>query len=40
MDTFKTFLVSNNLAPNTVSAYITAVKGYISDYDDFTKKIF
>lgn len=38
MDAFKTFLVSNNLAPNTVSAYITAVKGYISDYDDFTKK--
>lgn len=40
MDAFKTFLVANNLAPNTVSAYITAVKGYISDYDDFTKEIF
>ncbi len=38
MDAFKIFLVSNNLAPNTVSAYITAVKGYISNYDDFTKK--
>lgn len=38
MDAFKTFLVSNNLAPNTVSAYITAVKGYIKNYDDFTKK--
>ena len=37
MDAFKTFLVANNLAPNTVSAYITAVKGYISFYDDFTK---
>jgi integrase len=38
MDAFKTFLVANNLAPNTVSAYITAVKGYINDYDDFTKR--
>ena len=38
MDAFKTFLVANNLAPNTVSAYITAVKGYISGYDDFTKR--
>lgn len=38
MDAFKTFLVANNLAPNTVSAYITAVKGYISDYVDFTKR--
>ena len=38
MDAFKIFLVANNLAPNTVSAYITAVKGYISDYDDFTKR--
>ncbi|MGM9858505.1 MAG: tyrosine-type recombinase/integrase [Bacilli bacterium] len=38
MDAFKYFLVSENLAPNTVSAYITAVKGYIKYYDDFTKK--
>lgn len=38
MDAFKFFLVANNLAPNTVSAYITAVKGYITDYDDFTKR--
>lgn len=38
MDAFKIFLVANNLAPNTVSAYITAVKGYITDYDDFTKR--
>jgi len=38
MDAFKTFLVANNLAPNTVSAYITALRGYTSDYDDFTKR--
>ena len=38
MDAFKTFQVAINLAPNTVSAYITAVKGYISGYDDFTKR--
>ena len=38
MDAFKTFLVANNLAPNTVSAYITAVKGYINEHDDFTKR--
>lgn len=38
MDAFKTFLVANNLAPNTVSAYLTAVKGYINEYDDFTKR--
>lgn len=38
MDTFKSFLVSENLAPNTVSAYITAVSGYLNMYEDFTKR--
>lgn len=38
MDTFKSFLVSENLAPNTVSAYITAVSGYLTMFEDFTKK--
>lgn len=38
MDAFKEYLVLNNLAPNTVSAYITAIKGYKKQYDDFTKK--
>ena len=38
MDAFKSFLVANNLAPNTVSAYLTAVKGYIKEHDDFTKR--
>ena len=37
MDTFKTYLVANNLAPNTVSAYIIAIKGYINEYEDFNK---
>lgn len=37
MDTFKKFLVTENLAPNTVSAYITAVNGYLKQYDNFTK---
>lgn len=38
MDEFKTFLVANNLATNTVSAYITAVKGYMSKFNDFNKR--
>lgn len=38
MDTFKTYLVLDNLAPNTVSAYITAVKGFLSYYENLTKK--
>lgn len=38
MDTFKSFLVSENLAPNTVSAYITAVSGYLIMFEDFTKR--
>ena len=38
MDEFKTFLVVGNLAPNTVSAYITAVKGYLQSFEELSKK--
>lgn len=38
MDTFKFFLVSENLAPNTISAYITAVSGYLTMFEDCTKR--
>lgn len=38
MDTFKSFLLSENLAPNTISAYITAVSGYLTMFEDFTKR--
>lgn len=38
MDTFKNFLVHENLAQNTISSYITAVKGYMEMYEDITKR--
>lgn len=38
MDTFKDFLVHENLAPNTISSYITAIKGYMTMYEDITKR--
>ncbi len=38
MDNFKTFLVSNNLAPNTVSAYIVAIRGYFKQFEEINKK--
>lgn len=38
MDNFKTFLVSNNLAPNTVSAYIVAIRGYFKQFEEISKK--
>lgn len=37
MDQFKDFLIINNLSLNTISAYLTAIKAYISDYEYFTK---
>ena len=38
MDTFKDFLVKQNLSKNTVSAYLTAVGGYQEFCEDITKK--
>lgn len=38
MDDFKKFLIGDNLAPNTVSAYIVAIKGYSSHYDEIKKR--
>lgn len=38
MDTFKEFLVKQNLSKNTVSAYLTAVGGYQDFCEDVTKK--
>lgn len=38
MEDFKTYLVGANLAPNTISAYVVAVKGFKSLYNEITKK--
>lgn len=38
MEKFKTFLVALNLAPNTVSAYLTAIKKYEDKYEDVNKR--
>ncbi len=38
MEKFKTFLIGSNLAANTVSAYITAVKSYNEKYADINKR--
>lgn len=38
MENYKIFLIGENLSNNTVSAYITAVKGFFSSYSDITKK--
>lgn len=38
MDDFKTFLIGQNLSPNTVSAYIIAVNGYNEQYEEINKK--
>lgn len=38
MENFKLFLICENLSNNTVAAYVTAVKGYISTYEGFNKK--
>ncbi len=38
MNEFKTFLIGSNLAANTVSAYITAIKSYYKQYDDISKR--
>lgn len=38
MENFKLFLIGENLSNNTVTAYITAVNGYMSAYEDFNKK--
>lgn len=38
MEKFKEFLISCNLATNTVSAYITAVKKYFEKYGEINKK--
>ena len=39
MDKFKDFLVKQNLAKNTISAYLTAVSGFKEHYEEVTKKI-
>lgn len=38
MEKFKSFLVASNLAANTVSAYITAIKNYNEKYEDINKR--
>ncbi len=38
MDNFKNFLIRQNLAPNTISAYLVAVRDFFSKYDEITKK--
>lgn len=38
MEKYKAFLVASNLAPNTVSAYITAIKNYNEKYEDVNKR--
>ncbi len=38
MENFKLFLNGENLSNNTIAAYVTAVKGYMSSYEDFNKK--
>ena len=38
MEKFKSFLVASNLAANTVSAYITAIKNYNEKYEDISKR--
>lgn len=38
MEKFKSFLAASNLATNTVSAYITAVKNYNEKYKDINKR--
>jgi site-specific recombinase XerD len=37
MKEFKTFLIGSNLAANTVSAYLVAIKGYFDMYDEISK---
>ena len=38
MEKYKAFLVASNLAPNTVSAYITAIKNYNEKYEDVNQR--
>lgn len=38
MEKYKAFLVASNLAPNTVSAYITAIRNYNEKYEDVNKR--
>ena len=38
MDKFEEFLVKHNLAKNTISAYKTAISGYLSHYKEVTKR--
>ena len=38
MDKFKQFLLSKNLAKNTVSAYVIAIQGYKELFDEVNKK--
>ena len=38
MDKFKDFLVKQNLAKNTISAYMTAVSGFKEHYEEVTKR--
>ena len=38
MEKFKIFLIASNLAPNTVSAYLTSIKNYNDKYEDVNKR--
>mgnify|MGYP003296516035 FL=1 len=38
MEKFKDFLLAKNLAKNTVSAYIVAIRGYKELYEEVNKK--
>ncbi len=38
MDKFEEFLVKQNLAKNTISAYKTAISGFLTEYKEITKK--
>lgn len=38
MEEFKKFLINNNLANNTISAYIIAIKNYFKNYTELNKR--
>ena len=39
MDKFKDFLVKQNLAKNTISAYLTAVSGFKEHYEEVKRYV-
>ena len=38
MEEFKKYLINNNLANNTISAYIIAIKNYFKNYTELNKR--